>query len=317
MKKMFYILFLLFISSSFLSLHAQHNISIRLGVNCSSGIVYGPSTDITEGTLYTVGDWTIPSAYASIQPIYDAIKGSTFQLESGALTEDIQIDWILYNMSCTNGTYLPDGSLTEVVFNGYFLVKHQVSGVWTPQEPYAFNNNKSAILSIQNTSAFQSLIGNVLTGGALQLAFSYYAKSTNTFTYSGLTYTPPSPIDDPNGFWVLRAAHFSNIVGGNKNQITGVNDIVNSVPTEFGLKQNYPNPFNPSTLIEYSIPEKSYVELNVYNILGVKVANLVKSSKEAGIYKVEFNGSELSSGLYIYELKTNKATISRKMLLLK
>ena len=316
MKKMLYILFLSVFCSSFLTISAQHNISIRLGANCASGIAYSPYSDITEGTTYTVGDWALPSSYQLIQPIYDALKGSTFVIESGALTEDIQIDWILWNMNCSSGVYLPNGTLTETVFNGYFLIKHKVADVWTPMEPYAFSNGKRAILSLKNSAAFQNLVSGI-TGGALQMAFAYFNKSTNTFDLTGLTFTPPSPLTDPNAFWVLSAAHFSNIVGGNQHQITGINDNVNPAPTAFGLKQNYPNPFNPSTVIEYSLPEKSNVEINVYNILGVKLATLVKSPKEAGVYKVEFNASELSSGLYIYELKTNKSTISRKMLLLK
>ena len=318
MKKMLYILSLVVFTSYFSASSAQtnHNIALRFAASCSGLTTYSPYTNITEGTTYTLADWTLTGIYAQVQPIYDAIKGSSFVIESGALNEDIRIEWYLYNVDCTNGHYLPNGPLTETVFNGYFVVYHNDNGTWTPVEPYPFSNGKKAIISIKNSTGFQTLLTGI-TGGALELGFSFYNKSTHTCDLTGLSLEFPSPLTDTTKFWVVSAAHFSNIVGGNKNQIAGIDDRISNVPSAFGLKQNYPNPFNPSTMIEYSLPQKSNVELNVYNILGVKVATLINSSKEAGTYKVEFNASELSSGLYIYELKTNKATISHKMLLLK
>ena len=83
------------------------------------------------------------------------------------------------------------------------------------------------------------------------------------------------------------------------------------------LKQNYPNPFNPATTIEFSLPERSYVELNVYNVLGVKLATLVRGEKEAGTYSVKFNASKYPSGLYIYELQTDKFKQTKKMIYMK
>lgn len=91
----------------------------------------------------------------------------------------------------------------------------------------------------------------------------------------------------------------------------------NSVPSKFELKQNYPNPFNPNTSIEYSVPNTEYVSLKVYDILGNEVATLVNEKKYAGSYKVNFDASQLSSGVYFYKL--NAGTFNRigKMLLIK
>ncbi len=83
------------------------------------------------------------------------------------------------------------------------------------------------------------------------------------------------------------------------------------------LKQNYPNPFNPSTTISFNLPERSYVELNVYNVLGVRLATLIQGVKDAGLYSVQFNASKYPSGLYIYELQTNKFKLTRKMIYMK
>jgi hypothetical protein len=101
------------------------------------------------------------------------------------------------------------------------------------------------------------------------------------------------------------------------DQVVGVEDPNNIIPNDISLNQNYPNPFNPSTIIEYSISERSYVELKVFDMLGNEIKTLVNSNKEAGSYNINFNASNLSSGVYYYTLKTNGNLLTRKMLLLK
>ncbi len=86
-------------------------------------------------------------------------------------------------------------------------------------------------------------------------------------------------------------------------------------PTSYFLEQNYPNPFNPSTKINYGLKESGFVSLKVYNILGTEVATLVNEYKPAGNYKVDFDASQLASGVYIYSLKTNNFVQTRKMIL--
>jgi Secretion system C-terminal sorting domain len=83
--------------------------------------------------------------------------------------------------------------------------------------------------------------------------------------------------------------------------VVGVNDRVPAAET-FQLKQNYPNPFNPSTTIEFTVPEASTVEMKVYNILGVEVKSLVSGNYTPGNYKVNFNGENLASGIYIAKI---------------
>ena len=89
------------------------------------------------------------------------------------------------------------------------------------------------------------------------------------------------------------------------------------VPKEFGLSQNYPNPFNPSTQIEFAVPMESHVMLEVYNLLGERVATLVDERKPVGRYTVQFNAANLASGLYFYKFSTNELSFIKKMVLVK
>ena len=90
-----------------------------------------------------------------------------------------------------------------------------------------------------------------------------------------------------------------------------------SIPGSYFLSQNFPNPFNPETKIDFSIAQKQMVTIRVYNSLGQRVAELLNEEKEAGKYSVIFDGSQLTSGIYIYSLETENSVINKKMTLLK
>ncbi|MFZ4619883.1 MAG: S8 family peptidase [Bacteroidota bacterium] len=92
---------------------------------------------------------------------------------------------------------------------------------------------------------------------------------------------------------------------------------IGGVPTVFALEQNYPNPFNPSTVIGYQIPVYSNVSLRVYDAIGREVATLVNEAKEAGFYTATFDGSKLSSGMYIARLTSAGKSQTRKLLIMK
>ncbi|MBK6915387.1 MAG: T9SS type A sorting domain-containing protein [Ignavibacteriales bacterium] len=86
---------------------------------------------------------------------------------------------------------------------------------------------------------------------------------------------------------------------------------------DFELSQNIPNPFNPSTSISYSIPENAFVTLKIYDVLGNEVEVLINEQKESGNYQIDFNASELSSGIYYYTLTAGNFTSTKKMILVK
>lgn len=115
-------------------------------------------------------------------------------------------------------------------------------------------------------------------------------------------------------FAILYAAtdsgmYYADVYTGIENQST--------TPTQYYLSQNKPNPFNPVTQIEYSVYKQGQVRIKVYDLLGKEVITLVNENKASGKYKINFNGANLSSGIYFYRMEVNDFTDIRKMILIK
>jgi FG-GAP repeat/Secretion system C-terminal sorting domain/FG-GAP-like repeat len=98
---------------------------------------------------------------------------------------------------------------------------------------------------------------------------------------------------------------------------TGIEQSRTGVPKNYELSQNFPNPFNPATMINYQLPMNGHVTLKVYDVLGREVATLVDRDEKAGRYQVKFDGSRLSSGVYLYRLAAGKFVQIKKMVVLK
>lgn len=98
---------------------------------------------------------------------------------------------------------------------------------------------------------------------------------------------------------------------------TDLEDDIADVPEGYTLKQNYPNPFNPNTVIEFSIPRSEHVTLEVYNMLGQKVATLVDGMTSGGGHRIDFDAMDLASGVYFYSLNAGGTILTQKMTILK
>ncbi|HET55258.1 MAG TPA: T9SS type A sorting domain-containing protein [Ignavibacteria bacterium] len=123
--------------------------------------------------------------------------------------------------------------------------------------------------------------------------------------------------DPNNGLWTEGWTALS-VLGYTPQTVVGIEEKYDSeIPVSFDLSQNYPNPFNPSTKIQFTMPEAGNVKLTVYNVLGQKVAELINDFKSAGIYTINWNAENLSSGMYIYKLESGANIITKKMTLLK
>lgn len=90
-----------------------------------------------------------------------------------------------------------------------------------------------------------------------------------------------------------------------------------ALPTAFALNQNYPNPFNPSTVIAYDLPQSSHVKIDIYNVLGQHVSNLIDMEMDAGSHQVVFDGSSYASGIYFYRISARDFSETKKMVMLK
>jgi hypothetical protein len=147
--------------------------------------------------------------------------------------------------------------------------------------------------------------------------FSNFIDTLVTDTILGLKYLEINQ----NYYWRVRARNvlgWSNYstVGSFNTIVTGFEDNY-SDEIDFSLSQNYPNPFNPSTSIEYRVGNRRYVTLKVYDVLGREVATLVNEEKQPGVYEVEFDASQLSSGIYFYTLEAGEFRDTKKLILLK
>ena len=87
------------------------------------------------------------------------------------------------------------------------------------------------------------------------------------------------------------------------SDIVGINETSDNLPEKYILYQNYPNPFNPVTKLRFNLSTNSFVKLNVYDVLGRKVRNLIENQMNAGSHTIEFDGKDLSSGIYFYEIE--------------
>lgn len=139
-----------------------------------------------------------------------------------------------------------------------------------------------------------------------------YVRGNGTTTRNSVyTFTDNNP-GNGNFFYRLKQIDFNGTA--KYSPVINVNRIINAC---YKLEQNYPNPFNPVTSINFTLPEKSTVKLEIYNSLGQMIRTLVNGEKEAGNYSVKFDASNLPSGTYLYRLSTPDFSETNKMILIK
>jgi hypothetical protein len=153
------------------------------------------------------------------------------------------------------------------------------------------------------------------------------AQATGVVNYQTIFALDPMFADAVNGDFTLDVnspirtlGHDGKALGDRRwsgELVTGIIELNNYTPDDYSLSQNYPNPFNPSTTIEFSVQAPGRYTLTVFNILGQEVANLVDQELSSGVFRINFDASNLSSGIYLYRLSGNKVNITKKMMLIK
>ncbi len=301
MKKLI-LLFILIVFCLELKAQTPDTITIKLYIYNPQGfqILELATGKVVEGQEYIIPPATLSPPFNNYQYYYDAIVGSKFYIEDGGLDHNVlirillevppQIPWIV------------DGKRV------WFFATFEVDGVIG--QDFYFLNDKAAVLEIPRTQAFDLMIQQLGFTPGTHWLFTYYKQGVGFVNLDISTINQPDKV-------ICKLRHFSEVAGSTQSELNVDELIAGKIPSSFELNQNYPNPFNPSTTIEYSIPEKSFVELSLYNAIGKKVAVLVEGLKEAGVYRYYLNAKNLPAGIYIYKLEANKKVLSRKMVLLK
>ncbi|MGA9407914.1 MAG: T9SS type A sorting domain-containing protein [Bacteroidota bacterium] len=176
--------------------------------------------------------------------------------------------------------------------------------------------------SIQLTNVGPGTVHFTVTSSnsAFAAASGSVAVNSGANAYLVITFTP-ADTSSQSGYIKLvydaLGSPDSVAVSGKGNKVTGVADAQSLLPKEFSLAQNYPNPFNPSTQIAYAVPKASQITLEIFDVLGRRVATLVNGVMQPGFYTANFNASSMSSGIYFYRLSSPGVIFIKKMMLLK
>lgn len=186
------------------------------------------------------------------------------------------------------------------------------------QMTYRFDAEKTLVWGLQDdiTGAKVMVVANLSASNQTPANVPWLGAGTwyDVFDQSQFVTSGTSVASFPIGAYTAKV--YSNRSNGELG-ITSVKPIGSTVPAEFALVQNYPNPFNPTTSITYQIPAAGMVSLRVYDMLGREVATLVNEEHSAGTYSVKFDAGTLSSGMYLYTLRTGTNVETKRMMLLK
>ncbi len=236
-------------------------------------------------------------------------------LSEGSLSNNIIYDNIATDKG--GGIYILESLLDISNCTIYGNTAGSAGGIYSEGEYEPFIYSKVTESIIWDCS-LPEIKGNV--------GVSFSAVQSNNFSYNNII-ADPQFCDAENGDFHLQASSpclpenneydvLMGALGAGCTQ-TDILEYYENMPYEFSLQQNYPNPFNPSTEISFSLPRMSFVNLNVYNLLGQKVETLVNKEIEAGNYNVNWDGQDVASGIYFYRLETGDFVETKKMVLLK
>jgi len=307
-----------------------------------------PSTIIAEPKPgYTFVGWT--GVESGTDPVIEVIltENSTitakFRRNEFVESSDVVINEINYNSSDTfdprDWVELYNNSGSAIDLTGWYFSDSNNDHQFFFPEGYTLEENAYVVLS-RDTVVFKTLfpeVSNVLGDMDFGLSGSgeqvrIYNDSENLIDQLVYSDSTPWPEDADGNGSTLSLTHpdLDNSLAENWAASIGIgtpgeynSDVLVSAELETSvdlpkgiiLEQNFPNPFNPTTVISYQVADFSDVSLRVYDALGREVASLVDEYQQSGAYQVVFDASSLSSGVYIYQLRSGFEVITKKMLL--
>jgi len=253
-----------------------------------NGAFFGRNTNDVEG-----------NSLASANAQWLQFKPLGFDLDSIGFVQNVDIRNNNFYLDPALVTEYPDSVEVVPVLDSLATLIVETNGTSETniEEAITFTNGPATETSIVSTIWVD--LDNTPNWDNSNEPFDFsYPTAANSYTHS----TTGQPLGALNWF----------------DMVVGVDESLSeSISNKFSLKNNYPNPFNPTTRISFDIPSDELVELNVFNILGQKVASILNSKLTAGEHSVDFDASLLPSGLYIYQIQAGQFIDSKKMMFLK
>ncbi|MFA6598232.1 MAG: T9SS type A sorting domain-containing protein [Ignavibacteriaceae bacterium] len=209
-----------------------------------------------------------------------------------------------------NNTFINSQPSSVVVYGKIDEAKAVNAGV-LPVELTSFSaavEGKNVLLTWRTASEVKNYGFEIFRDGA---KIGFVQGNGNSYSTKDYSFT-----DKPDGAKTF-TYQLKQIDSDGQHKLYGSIEVTLAAPNAFVLYQNYPNPFNPTTTIKFEVPTTEKVTIKIYNMVGQEVATLLDGIKEAGSYEVKFDGSELSSGVYISSLKSSSFSKNIKMILMK
>jgi Secretion system C-terminal sorting domain len=262
----------------------------------------------TEAEVTNIGNQAQSWSYISINNAF---------LNYGSASQEDSISFISKNIPAVKGFVLP---LTMGFgwTNDYVTID---SNIFTSSPPIVYVDSVHEEDTVDAYGNMKLPGGTTVPALRIKKDIRFYIKADNYYSRlivynflstngSGVTVSADTTSPDTG---VVKVEGITYTISG----LTDIKQANNPIPENFNLEQNYPNPFNPSTTIEYVVPQSSFVSIKVYDDLGREVTTLVNGEKSSGNYTVDFNASNLASGIYFYRMQAGSFVSTKKLILLK
>jgi hypothetical protein len=269
--------------------------------------LYSNTIGDRNDTIVFVSDDPLQPVYRiafhfSVQPYFRIVdnEDTLYYSESGPWSKSVAQEWGLTSRYALTGYGASAKFVTQVKRDGVYEIFEIV--------PTTVNAVSNALYTVRcGADSVGSITIDQNKGSGSWVSLGQYP------IYSGKTAEVKVTDVGPSLSVVLRA----DAVKFQLRTPLGVRPGIDREVRTFALMQNYPNPFNPATTIQYSVPGEMAVSITLYDMLGRRITSLVNSVKPAGLYAVRFDGSALSSGMYIYQMRAGSYVQSKVMMILK